>query len=360
MNISKFSRIAFPALGFAAVVASCSSDPEFSISGKIENAADKTLLLERPDHAGIWNAIDSIHLKDNGKFSFKSIAPDSPEIYRLALDGQYIYFPVDSIEHLSLNADARTFATSYSIEGSENAVTLSSFEKELLDYAPKLSIADSAASFKRKVYTKYLQDARGSVVSYYILTKTVNDSPLFSTEEDGKYFAAVATSFKQFRPDDPRTALLEQTATQLRRQRLSANGKRTLIEAQEVSLFPINLPDEKGNNKALSDIVGNGTPTALIITDFTDPDTPAFNIELKKLYDAGNLKVYNVGIDSDQIDWRNAASNLPWTTVFATPTQINDIAADYRFTELPAIYLIDRQGNLTSRHADLSALKKSL
>lgn len=344
-------------LGAAALFASCSGDPQFSINGTIENASDKTLILERPDHAGVWIALDSVHLKDNGKFNFKSLAPSDPQIYRLAIGDQYIYFPVDSIEHLSLKADAATFASSFEIEGSDNAKALARFEKELLAFAPHLTNPDSARNFKRRVYTSYLQDAQGSIVSYYILTKTVDNNPLFSPDEDGAYFSAVATSFRQFRPQDPRTMLLERTATEARKRHLANTGQQTVIQAEEINLIPVNLPDQDGNNIALSDIAGHGQPTALVFSDFTDANTPALNIELKKLYDAGKINIYNVCVADDQLEWRNSARNLPWTTVYANPTDLRKVVAAYMVDALPTIFLIDAQGNLQKRCATVEDLK---
>ena len=361
----KFSDI-FYILPLIATVSlgACSSDPSFSVKGSVDNADGMTLLLERPDHAGVWIPLDSAHLKNNGKFEFRSIAPSDPQIYRLALatpDGdRYIYFPIDSIESLSITADAPTFASSYQIEGSDNAKNLAQFEKQLLAFAPHISNPDSANAFKRRVYTSFLQDARGSVVSYYILTKTVDDTPLFNVDEDGSYFAAVATSFRQFRPDDPRTELLERTANESRKRRLSKTGQKTVIQAEEINLIPINLPDPNGSNIALSQIAGHGVPTALVFSDFNDAATPALNIELKKLHDTGRLKIYNVGVSTDPVEWRNSARNLPWTTVFANTSDLRNVAASYMVESLPTIFLIDANGNLKSRCTSVEDLKKGI
>lgn len=250
-------------LSFAALsctLTGCSGDPSFSIKGNIHEAGGKTLLLEKPDHAGVWMPLDSTRLKADGKFRFECIAPADPEIYRLELDGSYVYFPIDSIENLTLDADAATFSSRYTIEGSDNAKNLALFEKELLAFAPFSSNPDSSRNFKRKVYTKYLQDARGSIVSYYILTKTLDGNPLFSVDSDGAYFAAVATSFRQFRPEDPRTALLEKTATEARHRRNAAAGVQKVVQAEEISLFPINLPNENGLDTPLAQVAGKGKP----------------------------------------------------------------------------------------------------
>lgn len=71
---------------------------------------------------GISNVVtlDSIKLAPGGKFKFTEKRPEYPDFYRLRLNNQLINFAVDSTETISFVADAGTFATSYSVEGSEN------------------------------------------------------------------------------------------------------------------------------------------------------------------------------------------------------------------------------------------------
>lgn len=342
------------------ILAGACSDPSFTVDGTVEGADGKTLLLEKADHAGLWIPLDSVKLKESGNFKFKQIAPAAPEIYRLSLDGSYIYFPVDSTENIKVQAPASAFATSFTLSGSDNAEVLARFEKELIASASKLAIPDSARSFKRNVYTKYLQDSKGSVVSYYILTKTVGDKALFGEAEDYRYFAAVATSFRQFRPDDPRTLLLEQTATQAMRRSNALQGKKTVVEAREISYIPITLPDENGTNVALSQIAGQGKPTVLLFSNLTDDATPALNMELKKLTDAGTVNIYNVSFDDDPLLWRNAARNLPWTTVYADMANTRAIVTDYQLDRLPVMFLITSDGTLKARCATAADLRRAL
>lgn len=330
-------------------------DPSFSIKGEISDADGKTIVLEKGDNAGYWVALDSVRLKSNGKFKFSQPAPAAPEIYRLALDGNYVYFPIDSLENLTMTANAKSFATDFTLAGSENAVALEKFEKELIAASSKLSIPDSARNFKRRVFTEYLQNAQGSVVSYYILTKTIGDTPLFDPQSDARYIAAVATSFKQFRPNDPRVALLERAATEGMKRMAAATGKQVVMQAQEITYFPITLPDENGKDVALSSVVG-GIPTLLIFSDFSNPDSMKMNSEIKALVDAGKVKVYQVGVDADQLTWRNAARNLNWTTVYANLTAARELAAKYNVQSVPTIFVIDASGTLTKRASSLSEI----
>lgn len=352
----RHSSLFATALLAVATLSSC-SDPEFTVRGTITDGAGKTIILEKADHAGIWIPLDSTEIKSSGAFSMSRISPAAPEIYRLDLDGAYVYFPVDSIETITVDAPAARFATDFTLSGSDQAKSMERFEKELISAIPKLSDPDSARNFKRRVFTEFLQNARGSVVSYYILTKTIGDEPLFSTSSDAGYFAAVATAMKEYRPDDPRLELLTRTATAARRSKSAENGNSRVIEAPEISYIDITLPSTDGKDVSLSSVAGKGHPVVLIFSNLADPATPALNAELRKLQ---GVEIYNVGLDDDQLEWRNAASNLPWTCVYANDSETGRLVASYNITELPTIYIIDAAGNLKARCASVDELRSRL
>lgn len=340
-----------------ALLFSACSDPEFNVKGTISDGAGKTLILEKADHAGIWIPIDSVKIKNSGSFSIKHIAPAYPEIFRLALDGNYVYFPVDSVETITLNSSLAAFSTDFTLSGSDQAKALESFEKELIAASAGLANPDSARNFKRHLFTSYLQNARGSVVSYYILTKTVGDTPLFSATEDAPYFAAVATAMKEYRPDDPRLEMLTRTATAGRRSKKLESSQQSVLEVPEISYIDINLPAVDGKETKLSSLVGKGKPVALLFSDLSNPDTPALNAQLRTLT---GLDIYNVGLDEDQLQWRNAAANLPWTCVFANDSEAAKLVNSYNLSSLPAIFIFDAAGNMKARCSSIAEVKKYL
>ncbi|MDE5773459.1 MAG: hypothetical protein K2H86_03265, partial [Muribaculaceae bacterium] len=318
----------------------------------------RQIVLEKPDHAGYWRAIDSARVSKTGKFHIESAAPGAPEIYRLRYDGEYIYFPIDSIETVKVTSSADRFGTDFTLDGTENAKTMARFEKDLIAFGPYIGNPDSLAAFKKHVYTDYMQNANGSIVSYYILTKVIGDRALYGEDGDDRYIAAVATAFRQFRPNDPRTALLESQATRMRRERNSRAGKQTVVEAPEVNLVEITLSDEDGREQKLSSYVG-GKPTLLIFCDLSNGATAADNVKLRSRVAQGGFKVYQVGMDDDKLQWRNSAKNLPWMTVYGGGPDAVALARSYMLNSLPAYFIIDSQGTLRERVADLqTALNK--
>lgn len=350
------------ALALSAILGSC-GEPSFKIKGEISGADNQSLVLEKSDFYGRWVAIDSTRTSSSGSFSISRPAPAAPEIFRLALGDRYIYLPIDSVETVTLTSSLKDYGNEYSLSGTPNAEAMERFEKELMALPADIS-ADSLDSFKRSVYSKYMRDAQGSIVSYYILTKVIGNRPLFDPQgkNDYKYFAAVATGFKELRPGDPRTRLLEKTSMDAIKRRNAERGIRLQVEANEISVIDIDLPDENGKNRKLSDIVGKGKPVVVMFTLLTHPDAPASNIELSKLYNSlgGNAEFYQVSLDPDQYAWRDAARNLPWVTVFDNAGQYSTAARDYNVSDIPTFFVYDSKGELKARAANVQELRRQL
>ena len=61
------------------------------------------------------------------------------------------------------------------------------------------------------------------------------------------------------------------------------------------------------------------------------------------------LKIYQISLDADEHFWKNAASNLPWTCVRDPETVYSQAAALYNVKQLPALFLLDKNGNVVKR-----------
>lgn len=117
--ILKPIRTTFTAIVLLALTA-CNHAPQFKIQGVVSGADQKMIYLEHQG-LGTTTIIDSVELKGTGKFAFAVDAPEYPDFYRLRLDKQLIPFSIDSTETLTLQADAQSFATSYTVDGSQHA-----------------------------------------------------------------------------------------------------------------------------------------------------------------------------------------------------------------------------------------------
>lgn len=354
----KFYLIAGVALmlGFSA----CKKDNEFNISGMVEGGAEKMVVLEKPDYHGRWVALDSTAVGKDGGFAISAARPSAPEIYRLALDGKYIYLPVDSTESLTVNTKAAAFGQDFTVSGSNQAEMMSKFEKELMS----LDFNDESKreNFKRSVYSNYMKDAQGGIISYYVLTKTVGDKPLFDIENpsDAKYYAAVATSYEQYRPDDPHSMLLRQASLEAMKRKNSAAGRKRVMEAEEIKMLDITLPDETGKEVKLSDVMSQGKKGVMVVTMMNEKESPVVNKALSDIYNKGGIAIYMVSLDEDLYAWRKAASNLPWITVADPGSRNSEVVTKYNVTGMPAFFIFDGEGELIDRAFSLEELNKKL
>lgn len=352
----------FVALSLLAALFSCHSDPKFKVSGEVEGGAEKALVLEKSDFHGRWIPVDSTHISKSGSFEIKSDAPASPEIYRLQLDGKFIYFPVDSIESIRISSPAEKFGSEFTVEGTDQAANMAAFEKEL----QKLDISDpdKVAAFKKDVFNKYIKDSQGGIIGYYVLTKIVDGRQLYDPEslEDARYYAAVATSFEQFRPNDPHAGMLRQVGLQALRRRNSAQGKQNVIEAEEITLIDVELQNEDGRNVRLSEVARQGKPTVVIFGMMNQPESPALNIALSELWSrlGGRVNFYHISFDADQYAWRDAARNLPWTTVIDPAGMTSDALRNYNVGQMPRFFIYNAAGKLSDSAASVAELTKKI
>ena len=131
------------------------------------------------------------------------------------------------------------------------------------------------------------------------------------------------------------------------------------VETKEISFLDIELPDVRGEVVKLSTVA----PGKVVLINFTAYQTewsPALNMALGELYTKYHdqeLEIYQVSLDSDFHFWRNGASNLPWVTVHDPQSVYSQVAGLYNVKQLPALFILDRKGNLVKRVEDVKKLE---
>lgn len=357
----------------------CDNASDFTVKGVVSGADGQTMYLE---NVGISNVetLDSVKLTAAGKFKFTRKRPACPDFYRLRLNNQLINFAVDSIETITIAADAGTFATSYSVEGSDNskaikAITLAQLdanqaigrlrreyeEKHITDTTYRAEMLETAEAYK-DVARKYIYAAPMSTAAYFALFQQIDGLLFFDLydKDDLKAYGAVATSYEHFYPDSPRSKHLSNLTLQsmkvLRAQRPMNLDN---VKTNEVSYIEVELPNLRGEVVKLSS-VAEGKPVVINFTAYQAEWSPALNMALGELYtkyhDKG-LEIYQISLDSDLHFWKNAASNLPWTAVRDPQSVYSQIAGLYNVKQLPAIFILDRKGSLVKRVEDVKNLE---
>ena len=365
---------------FGVLFCGCQKPKTFTAEGVVVGAAGQMLYLEHTGETSI-TTLDSIKLKSDCKFSFKQPCPEYPDFYRLKLNNQRIHFSVDSTETITFTADVKNFSTSYTVEGSENSkafkeisLAASDAEQELRNLRNRYGmnlIPDSmfqgnilhAIQSYKEMAKKYIFGAPKSPAAYFALFQQIDGQLFFDLYDaaDSRVFGAVATSYKTYYPESPRTIQLERMALEsirVIRQRRTIN----LPEAKEVSYIDIELPDVNDKNIKLSDIA-EGKAVLIVFTAYQTEWSPAFNIELNGLYgkykDKG-FEIYQVSLDNDTHFWKNAAYNIPWICVHDPQSIYSSIAAIYYVRQLPALFLIDSKGAMVKRIDSVETLEKDI
>ena len=360
-------------------LSACNNSSDFTVKGVVAGADGQLMYLE---NVGISNVVtlDSIKLAPGGKFKFTEKRPEYPDFYRLRLNNQLINFAVDSTETISFVADAGTFATSYSVEGSENskaikAITLAQLDanqaisrlrkeyedKMISDTTYRMKVLAAADAYK-EVARKYIYSAPMSTAAYFALFQQIDGLLFFDLydRKDVKAYGAVATSYNHTYPESPRSKhLYNLTLQSMKVLRAQRPVDYSNVETKEISFLDIELPDVRVEVVKLSTVA----PGKVVLINFTAYQTewsPALNMALGELYtkyhDQG-LEIYQVSLDSDFHFWRNGASNLPWVTVHDPQSVYSQVAGLYNVKQLPALFILDRKGNLVKRVEDVKKLE---
>ena len=360
-------------------LSACNNSSDFTVKGVVAGADGQLMYLE---NVGISNVVtlDSIKLAPGGKFKFTEKRPEYPDFYRLRLNNQLINFAVDSTETISFVADAGTFATPYSVAGSENskaikAITLAQLDanqaisrlrkeyedKMISDTTYRMKVLAAADAYK-EVARKYIYSAPMSTAAYFALFQQIDGLLFFDLydRKDVKAYGAVAASYNHTNPESPRSKhLYNLTLQSMKVLRAQRPVDYSNVETKEISFLDIELPDVRGEVVKLSTVA----PGKVVLINFTAYQTewsPALNMALGELYtkyhDQG-LEIYQVSLDSDFHFWRNGASNLPWVTVHDPQSVYSQVAGLYNVKQLPALFILDRKGNLVKRVEDVKKLE---
>lgn len=365
---------------------SCGQKDKFTVEGVVTGASEQVMYLENVGVSS-FEVLDSVKLTPAGKFEFEVKRPIYPDFYRLRLNDQLINFAVDSTETIKFMADANTFATSYIVEGSENCkaikeITLAQLDanqaiQRLRRAHEKEQIADTA--YQREVLAaseaykaiarKYIYSAPMSTAAYFALFQQIDGLLFFDLydKEDSKAYGAVATSYDHFYPESPRSKHLYNLALQsikvirAQQQREQAPAVSTVAK-NEVGYVDIQLPNLRGETVNLSS-VAKGKTVLVNFTAYMSEWSPALNMDFRELYDKyrdKGFEIYQISLDSDLHFWKNAASNLPWVCVRDPQSVYSQIAGLYNVKQLPAIFILDKKGNLVKRIGDLKELDGSI
>lgn len=367
----------------------CKRSGTFRISGSVSGAEGKVLYLE---HQGLTQIqlLDSLVLKEEGTFSFTQPVPEYPDFYRLRLEKQTIPFPIDSAVHLKVTADAASFATSYTIEGSRSARNVKDIwlaqldanvqaSKSLQQYNKGQITAEQTEAQVDSILVKYKEQALryiyaspASPEAYFALFQQINGMLIFNIydRQDSRAFSAVANSYEMYYPESARTKHLYDLAVKsvavVRAQRNAAqaasdtlSSTRALpLHASTVGYIDIDLPDMNGKGRTLSEVVSEG-PTLLCFTAMGEEWSSYLVNRLREMYEAYHpkgLQIYMVSLDAETHIWKSATEKLPWVNVRDKDGAYSQLVGYYNLQTLPTLFLLNRNKEIVHRFSSLDEM----
>ncbi len=352
----------FIAIFGSVLLAGCGSTGKWKIDGNVAGADNQNLILQVSEN-GRWFTLDTITTDKNGNFSYTREPGAYPDIYRLNLESKSIYFPIDSVESIRLNANSSNFDRDYTLSGSPDADMMMAVENRINETIKSVGYdqAMSDSLLKRDLSGMILSNP-GSIMAYYVINKQINGKHIFNpaNQFDNRIVGAVANAYNEFRPNDPRTRYLAEVF--LRNRPAIAGIPMDTIQVTELPFFDINLTDNTGATHTLTDVVSRNKVVVLSFTMYGAEGSTAYNVALADAYDkyrVKGLEIYQVAVDDDEFQWKQSAKNLPWITVYNPLSTGTTVLNVYNVRNLPTTYVL-ANGELVDRVDDLSKLNQTI
>lgn len=352
---------------------SLTKDGNVNISGTLENAESKVLVLEQFVN-GKPVIIDSSVVNENGGFE---LATDATvlDFYRIRITPQNAsVFLLSPGEKITISGDGGDLNTSLSVEGSENTKLLWSYYKEANSYGEKSqelrtqagALTQDQGEKKQNIINEF-NKINEDFISF---TKTFIDenssSPAvlpaignLNIETDLEYFEKARDGLKEnFGGSSYYTSL----NNQISQYKKSQEQNKMFEPGNETP--DITQNDPSGNPRSLSDLRGK-----IVLVDFWAAwcrPCRAENPNVVKLYNKYNkdgFDVFSVSLDKTKDKWVAAIEKdgLVW------PNHVSDLkywsseaAQLYNVKSIPFTVLLDKEGKVIGTKLRGAALEAKL
>lgn len=338
------------------------------IEGKIENGKDISIYLSKLNIDGTI-IVDSTKLSSKGEFKLKS-QTDFPQLYIISLsNGNVITTIAQTDDKLFFEGDAKDFAVSYKVKGSDDAEKAKLVSEELYNNKKELErlnselknntrdIADikkdidSVIEKQRKFSSDFIINNGTSLAAYIALYQKIDDNTFTLNEnKDIYYFRVIASSLKALYPESQYTKGIMASLDYMTK--TLANAKlQEIIENAPNSLPEIDLPNINNENIKLSSLKGK-----YILLDFTilsNPNSVSLNNQYKSLYKKyknSGLEIYQVGLDEDLKAWKGMINDqsINWHSVWNNENAI--AIQSWNIKSVPANFLINKDFTIAGKN----------
>jgi peroxiredoxin len=346
----------------------------FTVTGTIEGTGKGEYLLLREVKPGILEPVDSVIPGQSGSFTFRA-QTETPSFYVLSIGSDdFLTLLASPGEKIRVTASRRNLASPSEVSGSEGTKVMADFRNQQQQVVSELEnltkvyndsilstrlplIMDSldrkaagiVADFREKAVTM-LEANSSSMVSVYLLNQQVVPGlQLFDPAKDRHLYYRVDSILYAKYPESDLVLDLHNFVTGLRQSASLTSTSGGTIAVGDM-LPDIALPGPEGDTVRLSSKRGR-----IVLVDFWAawcPPCREENPNLVRAYDMYHYRgfdIYQVSLDQRMEDWTGAISKDRlgrWAHVSDLKYRDSEVVKRFGLSEIPANYLIDREGRV--------------
>jgi peroxiredoxin len=345
----------------------------YNVAGTIKSATGEKLLLQEIPYGGKpIITLDSISLKEDGKYSFDFIAKEEG-IYRIATEKDLEILFINDVENIQINADANDY-NSYQIKGSKTSEGLLKFLKEYRQKDSSIFATlynlDALQNQKGKDSTIFwLQKQKTDKISqlnqFIEKTVTTETNPAFLYYALGLSIRSMEANqvlaMAKLAAEKTKASILINFVTTLSSQ-VQANTNASPIEVGQMAP-EIALQDMDGKIITLSSLKGK-----FVLVDFWASwcgpcrgENPNVVANFEK-YKNKNFTVLGVSLDDDKANWTEAikSDKLNWQHISDLKKWESIVVGAYQIEGIPFNVLLDPTGKIIAKDLRGPALGNTL
>ncbi len=346
-------------LGLIPLFLSCSSgkDGNVTISGTLENSNGETLILEQLTFSQAI-AKDSAIVDKNGKFEINTKLPEKG-FYRLKISQQnYLVLILDTIETISIKANASNLADGYKVEGS------SEDSKLLQTLNEQMKLSSVKRDSLQRVFMAKQGDPNIEQIGLQLeaeFNATVNEQIDYIKKfiSSNKHSFASLAAIEQLNPESdletfktlhdglnekfPNSSYVQAFTSRYKELSKLAVG----AEAPEILM---NTPN--GETLSLSSLKGK-----VVLIDFwaswckpcrmENPNV----VKLYNKYKDKGFEILGVSLDREKSAWEQAIKddNLTWKHISDLAFWNSAVVKQYNISGVPYTVLVDKEGKIIAK-----------